>query len=695
MRGLMSWKTSLLLTLLVLGVTGFEPTPGIAQPRQIAGHVTLRYPLTGVTLNATKIVDPTTGEGYLEAADTQGRPADPAAAAAAEEEARAATFGKIDARLHAKLPAHRDEGIPVSIWLNVPDPPVSREPAATTTAAEAAQARLTDHLDAVQGHMAAQRRGVLNALTRMGVQAHEPLYAPAVFANLNRGQIQALSHHPDVSTIYGPEEYGRFQGDAATTERAYRVWAAGNLGAGLSSRPVVHEDDGVADFNPFLNNLTHPVIFWCSTPSGSCSVGKNIDDHASEVAGIIAATHPMFRGIAPSSQLIFSANFQSFDNPGFDARAVDAFEWARGNGGDPTNMSWGTFCGGFQTFMSRYVDWATRNLFATFVISAGNTGFATECGGTTNDEKVSAPGLAWSAITVGSQFDNNSGFWSGDGMSAFSRWRNPDFATGMEKPEVVAVGADVRTTDAAGGDHLTASGVSGTSFSAPQVAGQVALLLSRQPGQNQWPKTNKAAVLASAYHDIEAGTTRDGVGSVVMNNSDDTYRLNRFINDSAAGSPLVASDFPRNWLDVLSLTAGQRVRVAIAWDSHSTGGGGTDVLGADIDLRVRHPDNSTIVCSSTSIENAWEMCEFTVPVTGTYDILMRGGRAPSWVSPGRSAPCPISARVSSVSRAPAARFPSTPPTVEPTSTRMPAGASTSLDESGCSGSCSPPRRTSP
>src|SRR5262249_13845818 len=161
-----------------------------------------------------------------------------------------------------------------------------------------------------------------------------------------------------------------------------------------------------------------------------------------------------------------------------------------------------------QTFMSRYVDWAVRNLAATITTSSGNALGPVVC--PSRDLQVSAPGVAWGAITVGAIHDGNTGFWSGDGMSSFSRWQNPDFAPGMEKPEVVAVGEDRRTTSISG---IAAGGANGTSFSAPAVAGQVAQMLTRRPGQNQWPETNKAAVLASAYHDIASGTAQDGVGA--------------------------------------------------------------------------------------------------------------------------------------------------------------------------------------
>jgi hypothetical protein len=521
---------------------------------------------------------------------------------------------KINPRLDAQLASSgASESVPVSIWLNVPDPPVQRSRA--TSGSASSEAALDSHLDKVKDYMAPKRQGVVGALAQMGVQAAVPVYAPAVFADLNRGQVQKLARRSDVAALYGPEQTGLSADDAVTTERGWLPWNLGTFGQSDSQiRPVVHEEDGINDGNPFVNNATHGVYFWCGAVATYCPQGKNLADHGTIVAGEIAATHSLFRGVAPSVSAILSANAGNTDN---DTQNVQAFEWAVGNGGDPINMSWGTFCGGFQTFFSRYIDWAIRNLYTTVVVAAGN--HPTPCGNATNDEKVSSPALAWGAIAVGNHEDDDNGFWAGDSMNTSSDWVNPDFATGMEKPEVAAVGTNITSTDGQGGDWL-GTGWTGTSMAAPQVAGQVALMFARRPGQRlQWPETNKAAVLTSAFHDIEVGDrSRDGVGSVAINHSDDTYRLGRYVNDcNASCFALQTSDFPRSYS--INLTAGRVYRVAIAWDANSTGGAGSDTLGADIDLRVRRPD-TTVIASSSSAQNAWEIVEFTANVTGTYTV---------------------------------------------------------------------------
>ncbi len=589
----------------------------------VVDRATRTYPLTGVRTKIAKVLHKATGRAYLIGRDSQGGVVDPDNVASAEQRARDARFGKIDPRLQARLdalPAYvsllapASSRLPVSIWLRTSDVPLIAPD--TPDAAEAA-ATVSTRLATVKQQTAPGKRAVIDRLAALGARARSAEYAPLVFTSLNRAQLAAIAQLPDVVAIYGPESRRLTLDDAGTTARVYRAWSTGNLGSSAASRPVVHEPDGVADFNRYLNNATHPVVFWCPEASSFCTSGKNVGDHASAVAGVIASTHPLYRGFAPSAQAILSANSQDFS----DANVVAAFEWARANGGDPTNMSWSTECGGFQDAMSRYVDWAIRHLRATFVLSAGNFPSPAGCPDYIDDTKVGSPGVAWGAITVGAYLDKNDGFWSNDFVSGFSSWRNPDFAPGMEKPEVVAVGQDVRTTDAQPGDGITQGGASGTSLSAPQVAGQVALIEARRPGQNQWPETNKAIVLASAWHDVEPGQDRDGVGGIVVSSSDDTARQKRFMNDSRGGLPLTAADFPRGKIGVLSLRAEQRVRVAIAWDSDADAGT-SDVLGADLDLRVRRSDDGSEACASRSLENAWELCDFVAPSTGLYDILV-------------------------------------------------------------------------
>jgi hypothetical protein len=581
----------------------------------VGDRFTMELPLTGRTLDVAKVIHSATGRVVQVAVDEDGQVVDLDAARRSENAARAARFGKIDPRLAKKMDMLKpQEKIPVSIWVNIPGRRTPRSAASATPAVR---------LAAVERALAPLLQEVADAIKGAGGSATTPRAAPLVFAKLTRHQIRAVEHHPDVAMIYGPEKYTLFQDDASTTLRANSVWATGNTGAGV--RVAVHEPGGVSDTNPLLriNNIDR-VIHWCATQSvPDCPKGKNEADtfaHASRVAGAIASTDPLFRGIAPSISRILSENTQGFFGPNL----VAANEWGVANGADVTNMSWGT-CGGAQTGMSRYIDWAVKYLRQTFTIAAGNRA---EC----PDLKVATPGVAWSAITVGSTLDKDDGFWGNDTLLTgtlpggavvdWSNYINPDFAPLMEKPEVVADGGSLRTP----GHPTGLSGGSGTSFAAPQVAGVVALMLARQPNQDVWPETNKAAILASAaFHDVVSptpgdplGMEKDGVGEVVAYLADRSYRLGYFFNDQMDKGWEASIDHQ------VQLGAGRKVSVAISWDSITDNPNigslpSTDTLaGEDIDLRVLNPDRTTIACQSFSFENAWEQCQFTANVTGTY-----------------------------------------------------------------------------
>lgn len=75
-----------------------------------------------------------------------------------------------------------------------------------------------------------------------------------------------------------------------------------------------------------------------------------------------------------------------------------------------------------------------------------------------------------------------------------------------------------------------------------------------------------------------------------------------------------------------TVAAGDRVRVALAWNSHTAGPDDfslTDTLTADLDLRVLYPGG---VVSSVSYDNASEFVSFTAPQAGTVTIQVSQAR---------------------------------------------------------------------
>jgi hypothetical protein len=77
----------------------------------------------------------------------------------------------------------------------------------------------------------------------------------------------------------------------------------------------------------------------------------------------------------------------------------------------------------------------------------------------------------------------------------------------------------------------------------------------------------------------------------------------------------------------VSVIAGQKVRVALAWSSHTSGSsnlGKSDVLTADLDLVVRQPSGATV--GSFSFDNSYEAVDLTASSTGTMRIEIRQER---------------------------------------------------------------------
>jgi Bacterial pre-peptidase C-terminal domain len=74
-------------------------------------------------------------------------------------------------------------------------------------------------------------------------------------------------------------------------------------------------------------------------------------------------------------------------------------------------------------------------------------------------------------------------------------------------------------------------------------------------------------------------------------------------------------------------TSGQKVRVAISWASHpdTNHPPANDDLMADLDLDVYAP-SGTVVATSASFDNSYEIVEFTAPETGTYTATISAVR---------------------------------------------------------------------
>jgi hypothetical protein len=242
--------------------------------------------------------------------------------------------------------------------------------------------------------------------------------------------------------------------------------------------------------------------------------------------------------------------------------------------------------------LDRYFDAVIAAEFVTITKSSGNRGSGQTCSYENSDSFITSPGRGYNVITVGSEWDHDTFRWSDDTMSGFSSARNPENPDGSvgdrEKPEVVAVGESQECDQDGNGPQppnppmppppwVGPWGNAGTSFAAPAVAGEAALLMERRNALRNQPAAVKAIVMASACHDIEPPAVpdfsdgiddRDGAGAIVACEADEVAQLDRFEELFLDTTMLDASFTWSKTTDVLQRGTGtpeRAVRVAISW----------------------------------------------------------------------------------------------------------------------------------
>lgn len=274
--------------------------------------------------------------------------------------------------------------------------------------------------------------------------------------------------------------------------RAPDVWAQGFTGQGIV---VADADTGFAWEHPALEphyrgfdglGVSHEYNWHDAVhdaapgnPCGSDSPAPCDDDgHGTSTAGVAVGGDGAGNqtGVAPGAKWIGCRNMDR--GSGTPARYTECFEFflaptdSAGRfprpdlGADVINNSWG--CppseGCTDPEILRAVVENVRAAGIFVVVSAGN-------GGSQCDTVLDAPAIYQASFSIGAT--NNL-----DGIAAFSS-RGPVTQDGSNrlKPDIVAPGVAVRTASLSG---FTGS-FSGTSASAPHVAGAVALLWSAAP----------------------------------------------------------------------------------------------------------------------------------------------------------------------------------------------------------------------
>jgi len=458
------------------------------------------------------------------------------------------------------------------------------------------------------------QKPVIDELTLKNISVYSNTEdSPSIFAMLTPAEITTISKRDDIEKIYIDHVNKPELDTAAPTVGADVVWNRGITGQGV----IIGEIDSqkISGVNPYLPNVTNNPNTSCGPGDSPCT---SVDyGHATAVAGVIGSIHNSYKGIAHGITDILGGRACSWE----DSKLQNATRWAIDNGAEIINVSWGWDTNRRLESRDRYYDNRVVNDFVTVVKSAGNN--AHSCGTTTGN--VTSPGLAYNVITVGDINDNNTGSRGDDTMYKCSSYRDPVSTHGdREKPEVVAPAEWIITT-------LTYSPwigecyFAGTSYAAPVVSAAAALLMERNPALVWWSEPVKAILMATATYNIEGDarlSDKDGAGSVLLGKADNVAANNQWCSDM-----ITPSDFgPNGYLTTMSdsckffsANAGQRIRVAIAWDAFPSYSLYDDQPGTDLDLKIDGP-NGNLVASSESYDNTFELVDFIAPITGTYKI---------------------------------------------------------------------------
>jgi hypothetical protein len=579
---------------------------------QLLKNTTVELPLTGRHVETAKVLNTTNGQVFPVSIDEQGQEVEFSTLKADEQRAYRARYGKLDPKLHKKVQDVRgDQKIKVAFWLNTEDLE-AQDPrdGRTDLSREEVDALLARRMDQVKAATSRATEGLTRALERAGhVVDRRSEGAPTVFTTLPAGLVKQFSERADVQAAYlaQDEEYKDHMNVAGPSIKADKLWDLGITGTG--ARIAIVEDSRV-DFN---NSCLSANNLGTRVPND-----PNVDDHATACAGIAASTHNKFRGIAPGAG-IYSSNIQNYADFGKISAAMDA-AWQNA---DVSNYSWGLdSCGydGSVNVWGRHADYIVRYIWDTVTASAGNLGFCTSKG------YVNSVGSGFNTIAVGNYDDSGTVSSTDNVMWPTSSWEDPLSLHGdREKPEVAAPGANIKTTVMSPNFACDMAEIgSGTSFSAPAVAGLAADLIQVNSSLRIFPESLKALILAGATDNIEGAaglSEKDGAGGV---NALTSYTST--INNRYRWFDVVPSSFDANrdlTIDMGWVNAGQRVKIALVWDSTPTSDYLTDPLKADLDLYVFGPNQFQ---GSASFDNSYEVVDFTATQSGNFQIKVKNFR---------------------------------------------------------------------
>ena len=359
--------------------------------------------------------------------------------------------------------------------------------------------------------------------------------ATKVFASISGAAVDItgkdllkLARHPHVLAITPdqPVKTADYQNAQMWPESAdvAPLWPAANplTGAFLTNGPVTPAvalvDSGIdtSKTRDFGSRVVASVNLCSICTDGSAN---DLEGHGTMVAGILAGQNPLYPGAAPTAPIV---NVRTADANGesLTSDVIAAADWILAHKAQ-YNIKVANFsmAGSSPTsFRFDPLDQAVERLWfngITVVAAAGNFGT-----GTGPVDMSMAPGNDPFVITVGAVDQQQTSDPSDDSVPWWSAYGYT--SDGFSKPDLVAPGRYMiapvpmgSTIPKAVPTRVVAPGyiwMSGTSFSAPVVAGAAANILAQHPGWG--PDQVKGALMLTAAYLPNASWQQAGVGEV-------------------------------------------------------------------------------------------------------------------------------------------------------------------------------------
>jgi serine protease AprX len=230
-------------------------------------------------------------------------------------------------------------------------------------------------------------------------------------------------------------------------------------------------------------------------------------DHGTHVAGTIASTDAVFRGVADEADII---NIKVLTAAGFGQpqNVIDGLDRAVRRNAQVANLSlgWseifhGWVCDNANCPLCQAADNAV-GLGVAVVVAAGNEGTAAGPG----QFNIRHPGAARRVITVGA-VDKAKELASFSSIGPGSGRLSPMSPIRITKPDVAGPGVNIMSSVTGGGF----AAFNGTSMASPHVAGVAALVFERRPGMR--PAVLKK-LLEETSEDLQFAPNQIGYGLV-------------------------------------------------------------------------------------------------------------------------------------------------------------------------------------